>query len=276
MDNINCYIMNYNCSGCGFERSFSERIDCAVKKCHCNHFDIVIVTIKTGFFKMTIKFRCNICNKIKEIDLSIGRYFNNILKAEDFCCYQCCGNQINLFAFLSEEYFNFSNLNNNGNLLNNNYNYYNQPQINMGNQNYIGNINYDYFNYNPSRYNNNLYNNNFDNIDNNDNNMNNNSNNNNNLSSVDRENIVDFKMKNWKLIFEDKRKEKEGKKYEIYTTKNTKFIKIINDLKEDYPDLVFNPQTHSLSMNGNILNVERNCSQNNVPSNSTIYIEFKK
>ena len=107
--------------------------------------------------------------------------------------------------------------------------------------------------------------------------MNNNSNNNNNnLSSVDRENIVDFKMKNWKLIFEDKRKEKEGKKYEIYTTKNTKFIKIINDLKEDYPDLVFNPQTHSLSMNGNILNVERNCSQNNVPSNSTIYIEFKK
>lgn len=276
MNSFKSYAVDYFCSGCGDTKSFSEKIGCFVKKCHCNHFDLITVSVKNFFFKLKISFRCNSCRKVYENELNVGKYINGMIKKDDSCECFCCGNIINLYSYLSEQYLNFGNLNNNGNpTINNNYNYnsYSQPQIYMSDPVNNGNINYNYDNYYQNENNNNNINdNNFSNY--NDDNANN-INNNNNSSSIGGDNIVDFKMKNWKLVFEDKRKGNQVKIYEIYTSPDLKFKNIINSLKEDNPDLVFNPETHSLLINGNALNLETSCNQNNIPSNSSISIILK-
>ena len=262
MNRIKCFVLNYTCSCCGFERSYSERIGCIVKKCHCEHFDVVVISVCTQYFKLKISFKCNFCDKITDFELGIGKFFNGTLKTEDFCDYACCGNPISLYAFLCEEYFQINNLNGVANSNNNNYSHYSQPQVNIINEVDNANVNHDY---NPAG--------NYNNLDNNIIAING-VNINNNIEE-EEETIVDFTKKNWKLVFEDKRRGNEGKKYEIYTAPNIKFKNIINSLKEENPEVVFNPETHSLLINGNILSLETSCNQNNIPSNSSISIILK-
>ena len=273
MNNIKCLMGNYACSTCNRTHSFSEKtFSCAVRRLQCNHFNLILIRINdNNNFKLKITLVCKICNHVHRTESKIGKYNqNNKFITDDFYSQNCCGNNMEVTVFLSEEFIDQNEpINNNA--------------INMDIRNYDLLLNDD-SNFNNNNINNNNINNNIiidDNIINdniiNINNINNNNNNVKNaeindnkieLKKFDDMNIIEFDKKNKLVNFLD---DQTKKKYKIYTKKEIKLKYVLEDLSNQFPEI--NYKNKKLLVNGNEMNPEFTIAICNLNNNNEIIIK---
>ena len=257
MNRIKCLVSQYNCHNCGKAESFTDSINCNIRKAECNDFVLLFIRIKDGCnFKLKITFCCKNCWIPKIFELKIGK-INSLgsLITDDTFNHNCCGNMIEVISFLSEEYINENNpdgdmligynndMNNhiNNNLLENN---------NANNQNNINSIN----------------------IQNNSNNQINNNpqieNKNNELENLNSINVIEFNEKNKLVNFID---EQTKKNYKIYIKSDLKLKFILEDLGSQFPEI--NYKNKKIFINGNEVNPEMKFNNCNLNDNSSIILK---
>lgn len=240
MNFIKCIACHYKCSGCHQVKNFTDTVNsCSVKRFQCNHFNILFIKTNDGRFKLKITFICNQCNTIKNVNLKLGKKSQgNTLITDDSYYHFCCGNNIELTAFLSEE------------MIENNYN-------NMSDFNNSFEINYFNDNNNNNIINNHNSNNNNNNIVKN---KNSEINKNYEYQSYNLRNIIEFNEKNKMVNFLD---ERTNKTYKIYTKDEIILKNLLEDLGSQFPEI--NYKNKRLMVDGRSIVPEstiRNCNLN--------------
>lgn len=255
MDRIRCLISQYNCDKCGKAESFSDSIDCDVRKAECNDFTILFIKFKDGNnFKLKLTFICKKCWIPKNFELNIGKINSlGILKADDSYIHICCRNKIEVVSFLSEEllYENEDNflMNHNNDIIDNNeFNFFEDNNSNNHNHinNHINNIN-----------DNIIINNNIQ-IENEEN----------KLEDFNSMNIIEFNKKNKLVNFEI---EQTKKNYKIYVKSDLKLKYILEDLDKQHPEI--NYKNKKIYINGREVSPEITLNNCNLNSNSSILLK---